>query len=87
MENASGILQTNIMNDAMNRVPESSEASSHNTALSFVSGPTFTTGSVPSMTLQGSPAAYIPIQVFSVHFFISMQMEPEDEIFICFSTL
>ncbi|OZC08936.1 zinc finger, C3HC4 type [Onchocerca flexuosa] len=63
MENSNGIMQTNIMNGGMNRVPESTEASSHNTALSFVSGPTFTTGSVPSVTLQGSPTAYIPIQV------------------------
>ncbi|KAM3721515.1 putative E3 ubiquitin-protein ligase RHA1A [Dirofilaria immitis] len=63
MESANAILQTSVMNDGTNRIPESSEASSHNTALSFVSGPTFTAGSVSSMTLQGSPAAYIPVQV------------------------
>nr|CRZ24704.1 BMA-TOE-4 [Brugia malayi] len=60
---SSELLMTNVMNGVTNRIRESSETSSHNTALSFVSGPTFTAGSVPSMTLQGSPATYIPIQV------------------------
>ncbi|EFO18865.2 ring finger-H2 protein [Loa loa] len=60
MHNASGVLQ---MSDGTNRVPYSSEISPHNTALSFVSGPTFTAGSVPSVASQGSLATYIPIQV------------------------
>ncbi|CAG9533639.1 unnamed protein product [Cercopithifilaria johnstoni] len=63
IENANSVLQTSVVNSGMNRVPTSSEISSHNTALSFVSGPTFTAGSVPSVTLQGSPATYIPLQV------------------------
>ncbi|VDM07400.1 unnamed protein product [Wuchereria bancrofti] len=65
IQNPNGVLQTNVMNGVTNRIRESSETSSHNTALSFVSGPTFTAGSVPSVTLQGSPATYIPIQVGS----------------------
>ncbi|KAL3998020.1 Ring finger domain family protein [Acanthocheilonema viteae] len=63
IENANSVLQTSVMNSGTSRVPGSSETSSHNTALSFVSGPTFTAGSVPSVALQGSPATYIPIQV------------------------
>lgn len=58
------------MNDGTTRVLEPSETS-HSTPLSFASGPTFTAGSVPSVTLQGSPATYIPIQVGS--FMLSVQ--------------
>lgn len=85
MENANSVLQTSVMNDGTNRVLESSETS-HNTALSFVSGPTFTAGSVPSVTLQGSPATYIPIQVGSPLLF-QCSWKPHAKIFLCFSQI
>lgn len=69
MENGTGVLHTSTMNgagvaaDNVNRLPVPMETSSHVSALSFVSGPTLTAGSVSSVALQATPATYIPVQV------------------------
>ncbi|VDN05700.1 unnamed protein product [Thelazia callipaeda] len=61
--NSTNDLQTSAASNRRNVAQESSYISSHGTTLSFVSGPTFTAGSVTSVNLQGTPATYIPIQV------------------------